>query len=57
MSWPLVCLIAVSLLIVDGLFAVLTGWHVHITHDHEAAFRPRVDYSNHFPNHSHVERF
>ena len=57
MSWPLAYLIAVSLLIVDALFAILTGRHVHAVHDREAAFRPRDDQSNDVSEFPHGERF
>ena len=53
MTWATVYLIAVCVLIADVLFAIIAHRHEQIVHDREAAFRPRDDQSNHFPNHSH----
>lgn len=54
MSWPLVYLIIVSVLVADVLFAILAHRHKQVVHEREAAFRPRGNQSNQFPNHSHV---
>lgn len=53
MSWPLVCLIAVSVLVVDVLFAVLAHRHEQAVHQREAAFRPHSNQPSDVSNRSH----
>ena len=57
MTWATVYLIAICVVIFDGIFVALAHRYEQFVHSREAAFRPRDNQSNNVSKRPHGERF